>query len=159
MVSVFDVAKYILEQQGDMTAMKLQKLVYYAQVWSLVWDEDVLFHSPIQAWANGPVVPDLFYFHRGHFKVGASDFSHADTENLSEKQKETIDQVLAFYGSKPAQWLSELTHRELPWKNAREGLEPLERGNNEIALDDMADYYGTLAIQGDTNQKEEKTCR
>ena len=30
-VSVHDVAAYILEKQGPMTAMKLEKLVYYAQ--------------------------------------------------------------------------------------------------------------------------------
>ena len=33
MTTVFDVAAYILDRQGDMTAMKLQKLVYYCQAW------------------------------------------------------------------------------------------------------------------------------
>mgnify|MGYP001247259517 CR=1 FL=1 len=40
MVSVFDVASYILQKQGPMTTMKLQKLVYYCQAWSLVWNEE-----------------------------------------------------------------------------------------------------------------------
>lgn len=31
MASVLDVAAYILAQQGEMTAMKLQKLCYYSQ--------------------------------------------------------------------------------------------------------------------------------
>jgi hypothetical protein len=35
-VEVHDVAAFILQHQGEMTAMKLQKLVYYSQVWSLV---------------------------------------------------------------------------------------------------------------------------
>ena len=43
MASVFDVAAYILEKQGEMTTLKLQKLVYYSQAWSLVWDEKPLF--------------------------------------------------------------------------------------------------------------------
>lgn len=30
-VTVFDVAKYILEKKGEMTAMKLQKLIYYSK--------------------------------------------------------------------------------------------------------------------------------
>jgi uncharacterized phage-associated protein len=54
--SVFDVAQYILRKQGGMTTMKLQKLVYYAQAWSLVWDEEPLFDQPIEAWSNGPGV-------------------------------------------------------------------------------------------------------
>ena len=31
MANVFDVAAYILKKHGPMTAMKLQKLVYYSQ--------------------------------------------------------------------------------------------------------------------------------
>ena len=34
-LSVHDVAAYILKKQGEMSAMKLQKLVYYSQAWSL----------------------------------------------------------------------------------------------------------------------------
>lgn len=59
MASVYDVATYILEKQGAMTTWKLQKLVYYSQAWSLVWDDDVLFPEEIEAWANGPVVREL----------------------------------------------------------------------------------------------------
>jgi uncharacterized phage-associated protein len=35
MASVLDVAQYILNRQGMMTTMKLQKLVYYVMAWSL----------------------------------------------------------------------------------------------------------------------------
>ncbi len=60
MVSVHDVAAIILQECGEMTAMKLQKLVYYSQAWSLVWDDAPSFPEEIQAWANGPVVPVLY---------------------------------------------------------------------------------------------------
>jgi len=60
MSSCFDVAKYILEKKKQMTAMKLQKLVYYSQAWSLVWDEKPLFDEPVEAWINGPMVPALY---------------------------------------------------------------------------------------------------
>ena len=49
--------------------MKLQKLVYYCQAWSLVWDDMPLFESRIEAWANGPVVLDLYYRHRGQYWI------------------------------------------------------------------------------------------
>ena len=32
--------------------MKLQKLVYYSQAWSLIWDEKPLFEEEIEAWAK-----------------------------------------------------------------------------------------------------------
>ena len=49
-----DVAEYILKLHGPMTVMKLQKLCYYAQAWSLVWDDRPLFKERLEAWANGP---------------------------------------------------------------------------------------------------------
>jgi hypothetical protein len=52
-VSAHDVAAYILKQTGEITAMKLQKLVYYSQAWSLVWDEEPLFSERVEAWRMG----------------------------------------------------------------------------------------------------------
>lgn len=142
MTNVFDVACYILEKQGEMTAMKLQKLVYYAQAWSLVWDESPLFSEQIQAWANGPVIPALYEKHRGQFKVTTID--GGDAGNLSDNQKDTIDKVLEFYGNHTSHWLSDLTHSESPWLDAREGLHFGERGRQEISLAAMAEYYEGL---------------
>ncbi len=144
MASVFDVAVYILEKQGDMSAMKLQKLVYYSQAWSLVWDDETIFDNPIEAWSNGPVVWELYNAHRGAFKVSANDFKHLATGYLSEANKETIDAVLEAYGNKSARWLSDQTHSEQPWQFARQGLAPLERGNNPITLASMSEYYSTI---------------
>jgi uncharacterized phage-associated protein len=65
MVSVHDVAVYILQKRGKMSAMKLQKLVYYARAWHMVWEDAHLFREDIEAWANGPVVRELYNVHRG----------------------------------------------------------------------------------------------
>lgn len=144
-VSVFDVAQYILERQGPMTTWKLQKLCYYSQAWSLVWDDEPIFKEHIEAWANGPVVPALYNHHRGNFTI-RSLASRGSPEKLSKDQRDTVNAVLRDYGDKTSQWLSELTHREAPWRMARkrEGLASGERGNAEIRLGDMAEYYGGL---------------
>lgn len=141
-VSVFDVAAYILNKKGEMSTMKLQKLVYYTQVWSLVWDEMPIFPEKIEAWANGPVVRELFDYHKDYFTISNIEIGNSDC--LTETQKETIDEVLNYYGDKSAQWLIELTHLESPWKNARKGMSPVERGNRSIPLDTIAEYYSSL---------------
>jgi uncharacterized phage-associated protein len=141
MATVFDVAAYILERRGSMPAMKLQKLTYYSQAWSLVWDEMPLFDNRIEAWANGPVVPDLYTAHRGQFQVSKIE---GDASALTDTQKETIDKVLEFYGDKTSQWLSDLTHTESPWIDARRGLAPAQRGSEEIKIASMAMYYEGL---------------
>ena len=71
MVTVFDVSKYIVDELGEISTWKLQKLVYYCQAWSLVWDERPLFGSSIEAWANGPpACRDLYSLHKGQYSAG-----------------------------------------------------------------------------------------
>lgn len=142
MASVHDVAAYILRERGPMTAMKLQKLVYYAQAWSLVWDDEPLFPERIEAWANGPVVRELYELHRGMFKL--ERLPKGDPAALTPGEIETIDAVLRFYGDKSSLWLSNLTHREDPWADARLGIPPGERSGREITPASMAEYYGSL---------------
>lgn len=148
-VSAHDVAAYILAKQGGMTVMKLQKLVYYAQAWSLVWDEKPLFLEQIEAWANGPVVHSLYEYHKGKFRV--TDWRCGDPGSLNETQQETVNVVLDYYGNKPALWLSDLTHREFPWRRTRRaaGLRTGERGTAVISHDLIAEYYSSLSDSGD----------
>ena len=141
-VSVFDVAAYILKKSGALSTMKLQKLVYYCQAWSLVWDEKPLFKENIEAWTNGPVVRELFSYHRGNFEI--SEILIGNPDVLNDNQKETIDAVLKFYGDKPAQWLIDLSHSEKPWKEARKDLDIDEISNRVISIESMAEYYSSL---------------
>ena len=143
MARILDVAEYILSKQGPMTAMKLQKLCYYAQAWSLVWDERPMFTARIEAWANGPVAPRLYAAHRGGFRLQHGATAGAASA-LTKAARDTVAGVLRHYGKRSSQWLSDLTHRERPWKEAREGLAPGERGNEEITHAAMAEYYESL---------------
>ena len=141
-VSASDVASEILDILSSVTAMKLQKLLYYCQAWSLVWDEVPLFSEKIEAWVNGPIVPNIYQLHKGSFEI--SHWNHGNKEQLQDFQKETIKAVINYYGDKSGQWLSDLTHLEDPWKNARKGLADSERGNKEISHASMVEYYGSI---------------
>lgn len=140
MASALDVAAYILEKRGSMTAMKLQKLVYYSQAWHLAWEQVPLFDEPIQAWANGPVVRSLYNQHKGLFVVQPDQIS-GSAVNLAENEAETVDAVLEFYGYYSPLELSELTHSERPWQVARQGVAPGERTDREISKEDMLEFY------------------
>ena len=143
MANVFDTEKYILEKSGTMSTMKLQKLCYYSQAWALVWDDSPLFNEDFQAWANGPVCPELFFKTKGKYSVSAKDETGGE-ENLTDDQKDTIDKVLEHYGIHDAQWLSQLTHMEDPWMKAREGVPSGMGCNNIITKESMTLYYGGL---------------
>lgn len=143
MANIFDVAKYILEKKGTMSTMKLQKLCYYAQAWSLVWDDTPLFDEEFEAWANGPVCRELFFKTQGRYSVSADDETGGDGD-LTDDGKETIDKVLEHYGEHNAQWLSQLTHMEEPWNKARVGVPAGEGCSRIITKESMALYYGGL---------------
>lgn len=141
MANVFDTAKYILEVCGSMHAMKLQKLCYYAQAWSLVWDGSPLFNEEFQAWAKGPVCPQLFDKTIGFFHPQASDETGGEGD-LTDSQKDTINTVLEHYAPLDQFSLSELILFEEPWNDAREGVPPGPDCKNIITKESMAAYYG-----------------
>ena len=143
MASVFAVASYILGKRGRMTAMKLQKLVYYSQAWSLVRDGRPLFGEEIEAWVNGPVVYELFKAHRGMFELNAADLRYGNPATLDRAATATIDAVLEHYGAMSPQRLSDLSHTEAPWLEARRDVDGTARGARVITTEAMRDYYAT----------------
>lgn len=148
-VSVLDVARYVLRKAGPMTTMKLQKLVYYAQAWSLAWEGEPLFPEAIEAWKHGPVVRMLFEQHRGWRQI--SDLDAGPENALGPVQRETIDAVLERYGGLQAELLSELTHAEDPWRDARRhaGTAPI------IQQDALRTYYQKVLLELVAERSEE----
>jgi uncharacterized phage-associated protein len=148
--SVFDVAEYILSKKGPMTAMKLQKLVYYSQAWHLAWTEQPLFNEKIEAWRDGPVIPALYEVHKGQFKLAPGFFlkqlKSKKMGRLSKDAIDVIDRIIDYYGNRDPHWLSQLTHLEDPWKNARDniGIQDQERSTEEITHKAMFEYYCSL---------------
>ena len=109
------------------------------------WDDDQLFKQEIRAWADGPVVRKLYDKHRGLFSADAIRFSDREPYRFSDEQRETINIVLNGYGDKSPQWLSDLTHMEDPWRNARKGMSDRQRGNTVIPKQDLV---GVLRKRG-----------
>jgi len=142
MATVFDVAQYILKKQGTISAMKLQKLVYYSQAWHTAGADKQLFKAQIEAWKDGPVCPDLWREHANQFRV--TRITKGDPDALTAREKRTINQVLDFYGKHSAQWLSDLTHAEDPWLDARRGTRPGASSNAVITPQAMQAYYASL---------------
>ena len=145
MAHVQDVAAYILDKLGGMTAMKLQKLCYYAYGYHLAWEGRKLFPEPFQAWANGPVCPDLYRQHRGRFTLEPGDI-HGNPDALDDGERESVDLVLDAYGEFTAHQLSLMSHREEPWLAARKRAKagPLERSRAILRDADIFEYFDAM---------------
>lgn len=116
--------------------MKLQKLLYYAQAWHLAWEGKPLFAERLEAWAQGPVSPHVFGALRHEGGVLSS-------QPLPAEALSTLDAVLGAYGARSGRWLSELTHREAPWRTARAGLPDEAPSKEEISVEVMRQTYAS----------------
>lgn len=144
MTSAIDVAAFVLDELGDVSTMKLQKLVYYSQARCLIEYGAPLFSEPIEAWVNGPVVPQLYDAHRGQFVVSRKDMRFFQVPaQLDAQATEVVRCVLSVFGNWSGSDLSRLTHAEKPWRDARAGLKPNERSRNRISNEAIAAFYAS----------------
>ncbi len=142
--SINIVANYILQKTGEIDTVKLQKLAYYCQACSLAWDNKALIKENFEAWALGPVCPELDEMHEDLSMVSVDNFPlTAEEKNISFDQDiiDTIDVILDAYGDMEGYELSNLTHLEDPWIKARGDAEPLEHCDEVISKNVMRKYY------------------
>ena len=154
MPNIFNTARYILSKLGCMSTWKLQKLCFYSQAWSLAWVNKTLFDEDFQAWANGPVAPALFNTHRGIFWLNSDYYDKYYADVFTEDQIETMNAVLAGYSDKSPSWLSELTHKERPWKETRGTVRPGSNCNRVISKELMQQYYEGIQYAGEEEGQE-----
>jgi len=147
MIGVADVAEYIIRTLGSMEALRLQKLCYYAQAWSLAWGRGAMFPERIEAWGKGPVVRELYRLHRGQYWVDAIPSGRPELVAQDAGKVATLNAVLAFYGHMTGQQLSDLTHVEDPWVVTRRkaGVTEGQASSAEIGQLFLKQYYGELA--------------
>lgn len=119
MASIFDAAHYILDTQGPMSSMKLQKLCFYAQFWSYGWMHKPLFEDEFRAWASGPVNEELYRYIKEQLYDGAMAtkelLKSKCTISLSAEEKSVVDKVLHYYGNKSPEELHQSSIAEYPW--------------------------------------------
>lgn len=135
-----DIAEYFLHLEGDggeISNLKLQKLVYYAQGFSLALHGEPLFEEAIEAWMHGPVVPSLYRKYRDFGSNPIPPNDAFDPSILDRAKLRLIEEVYDVYGQYSAWKLRQLTHEEDPWRdNYEEGAY-----SREIPQQEMAHYF------------------
>ncbi|BCO08790.1 hypothetical protein GF1_11660 [Desulfolithobacter dissulfuricans] len=110
-----ELAKFILATYPDkhITPMKLQKLAYYAKVWSLVAGEPFI-KAQFVKWAYGPVNQAIYTAFK---KYGADPIpSKGIAVNIDQPKEKLLQFILDNYADYSAFALSAMTHSEKPWK-------------------------------------------
>lgn len=151
MATVEHVTNYIIarvvEDNHDLSLLKLQKLLYYVQAWYLVYnDGNPLFDNDFQAWVHGPVCREVYdrfnIKYRLYDSLSSEEIGdNLDVSGLSADELSFIDSVLDVYARYSGTQLEQLTHRELPWREARGNISPAARCENIISRSVMKDFY------------------
>jgi uncharacterized phage-associated protein len=127
--------------------MRLQKLVYYAQAWQLVFHNQPLFHDRIEAWREGPVTRVLQEVHRRRYRV--TDWPLGNSANLTSQEVETIDWVVGKYSDLSAEALSRMSHMDSPWRVARGILPDDAPSSGEIPREEIRHFYARQRSEPD----------
>lgn len=118
--------------------LKLNKLCYYAQAWTLARLGYPLFDDPIEAWKYGPVIPAVYNAFKacGRMPVYEPTYSF-DEARLSSEELSLLTDVYLTYGKYSSTGLIEKTHEAgSPWRQVYK-----EQENNQIGETLLTAYF------------------
>ncbi len=156
MTTAFDVARCLIrlgytpqdpEDSDCLCPLRVQKLLYYVQGWSLALRGRPMFGERIEAWKFGPVVPEVYHRFKpyGYAVINPEDIG--EPENLTAPDRAFIESVWSEYKAYSATKLREMTHAESPWNEARIGLSPDARSSNAISQESLRIFFEKQAEQ------------
>jgi uncharacterized phage-associated protein len=111
----------------ELSNLKLQKLLYYAQGHYLSEHHRPLFSDGIEAWSHGPVVPAVYHDYKT-FGGASIELPYEDPFTWADVDPDTaefLSRVWNTYGGFSAGRLRNMSHEEPPW---RAHFRPDERG-------------------------------
>ena len=135
MEKILNVAQYMFTRYKEVSGevideMKLHKLLYFAQRESLAITNAPLFDGEFEGWKYGPVSREL----RGSF----TDDGVLDSDgDISSESKYIANNIVHQYGGIATWKLSQLSHKEISWRNSRAGLSAGDIGRERLKLNDI----------------------
>lgn len=123
MADVFDVADYFVaashkRDNSELTILRLQKLLYFAQLWSYLEYDRPLFNAELQAWMHGPVVASVSKkYSPGSNCPIDTDPVELDYSKFTSEELALLFDVDQFYKTMSTYSLVSISHgKGSPWK-------------------------------------------
>ncbi len=160
------VANYFLDKAtnagSSLTAMKLQKLVFFAHGWCLGLYEKPLLDELAEAWNFGPVFPSIYH----EFKCFGSQPIESKARRLDmdsfeevvpeiskgehhQETRDLLNRIWDVYGEHSAGQLSRLTHAsQSPWSKTVKPYDNNPPRNLNIPNDTIEEYFKEQAEAG-----------
>ncbi len=156
-VDVLHVSKYFQSKIDDeagssITPLKMQKLVYFSQGWHLAFYDKPLFDSELQAWQHGPVSPKVYYEYNNYVYRNIDKVVFDVGEIFDNDQIDLLDEIYEVYGCFDGKVLEKMSHKDDPWKIARNGYGEDDNCQEIITNESIKKYFDTFRHMFDIRQ-------
>ena len=162
MVNISELTNYLLyldkeeakldgeDAAPDMTPLKIQKLLYYCQGYSLGLYGEPLFTESIEAWVHGPVVVSV-YNKFCYLRKLCIPFDETEEPQIDKRAKKIAQLVMQDKGRFSASALRNMTHKEKPWNYTYYKL-----GQNSVITEAIIQDFFTSSFDTELSPDEEK---
>ena len=137
------IARYIIEHEFEhsrsVSNLRLQKLLYFVQLYFLMCRYTPCFSGRMEAWDFGPVVPEVYHKYKRFGSMIIQEIDQFAQNEINENDSKLIDEMLDACACKTTRELVEITHQQSPWKNAYRN--PI---SNEITLDSIRELVSKV---------------
>lgn len=147
MANPTEIARYLLwlasqePGQDSLTQLRLHKLMYYVQGWSLAKRGRTAFDGRIEAWKHGPVVRQLYPVFKDFGNSAIPSSEGKESHEISPQDRYFLRCVWESYRPFTAAKLWEKTHSERPWREARGTALSDEQCSDEIPVESMKRFF------------------
>ena len=154
MYDALDVSRYVINYSNSklngISNLKLQKILYFIQVYFLIKTKKPCFLDKIEAWNFGPVIPRVYnefkqygasnihqitrYVEYSKDNIWTAKYRLFNPNIILKKDKEYIEFIINMFSNYSATELTELTHNQAPWKDAY-------LKDKEITISKLIEYF------------------
>ena len=123
------------DTREGITNLKLQKILYFVEAFSLIKNNKSAFKEKILAWQYGPVIKEVY----DTYKINKNNpIISKEKPLINEEMTLIIDKVWELFGGLSASKLVDITHSQRPW------IDAFNSNTKEIKRDVMIEYYKNI---------------
>ncbi len=155
---MLQVIAYVFEELEEVTPLMLQKILYFIQGLSYAINNKPMFYEECEAWVHGPVYREVYDMFKD-FKYNPIDdvrfvIFEGITDQLTNEDKKIIDLVSNTFGMYSGKMLEKITHKEDPWKTARQGYSDNTSSHEVLSKQMIKNYYQAVSKKYDLGSEE-----